>query len=375
MVMENPFRYSKFVIGSSFCNREREQKELLEFIRSSQNPLLYSHRRLGKSSLIKQVFATIQTRQPDIAAVYIDLYGTTTEKEFIQRGFQQLSSLESNTDKLLKLLKAGMDKLSFQVSVDPATQMHAIAPSFREADAGLMLGNFMGLLEKFSKKQKLVVAFDEFQEITKYTNAESFEKRLRSHIQGHTNICYIFSGSRQHLLTAMFSRQDRAFYQQAASFPLQKIAAAHFVPWLSDRFQTAGLVVGAGHLEKIVERFENHPMYIQLFCFFLCAHLRDHHWSDDLIFDIEEKMLLQKQPEYQVLWDNLSINQKKTLKLVLANDGTGLFAATALEAAGIKTASMATRCLKTLSEKEILVKNGNYRIQDILLKKWIARFC
>ncbi len=54
--MNNPFAYSNYVTGESFCNRKMELSELLKYINNSQNVLLFSHRRYGKSSLIQQAF-------------------------------------------------------------------------------------------------------------------------------------------------------------------------------------------------------------------------------------------------------------------------------------------------------------------------------
>ncbi len=370
--MENPFNYSHVVTGSSFCNRKKEQADLLEFIKASQNVLLYSHRRTGKSSLIKQVFLNIKQQAPEIGTLYVDLYGTTSEKEFITRVFRQLNTLESSTDKLLNLLKSSIGKLSFQLSVDPTSNLPTITPTFRAADESLILKNLMELLEKFSKKRKIVIVFDEFQEVVKYTNADSFEKLLRSYIQQHSNICYIFSGSQQHLLTAMFLSQNRAFYQQAASYPLKLIETKHYTPWMENLFNAGNMAIEKTKLIQIVKHFKNHPLYIQLFCFFLWQELKQTSWNDEIINKIESTMIEQKHLEYQTLWDNLSINQKKTLKLVLINDGQNLFAAEALTTINIKTASVVTRCLKSLSEKEILVKNGKYIIEDLFLEKWLA---
>jgi len=370
--MNNPFNYSNFVTGNSFCNRKTEQEDLMEFVTSSQNVLLYSHRRTGKSSLIKQVFLNIKQNLPEIGTLYIDLYGTTSETGFMTRIFQQLNVLETNTDKLLKLFKNSIDKFFFQISVDPGTNLPAITPLFKSADESLVLKNLMELLEKFSRRRKIVIALDEFQEVAKYTDADSFEKRLRSYVQQHSNICYIFSGSQQHLLTAMFQSQSRAFYQQAASYPLKQIETKHYIPWMSKMFKEGNLYVKKSDLQRIIERFENHPMYIQLFCFFLWRELQNNSWNDQTINVIERIMVDQKQLEYQTLWDNLSINQKKTMKLLLINDGKNLFAAEALIAVNIKTASIVTRCLKTLSEKEVLVKNEKYIIQDLFLKKWLT---
>jgi hypothetical protein len=65
------------VKDSAFCNREREQRELKKCIENSQNILLYSHRRYGKTSLIFKVFSGLKK----VSGVYIDLFGTTTIKE------------------------------------------------------------------------------------------------------------------------------------------------------------------------------------------------------------------------------------------------------------------------------------------------------
>jgi len=137
-------------------------------------------------------------------------------------------------------------------------------------------------------------------------------------------------------------------------------------------FDEGEFLIGKKNLKKIVAQFNNHPMYIQLFCFFLWRELQHSSWTNEMIGTIERSMIDQKHLEYQTLWDNLSINQKKTMKLVLINDGQNLFAAEALIIVNIKTASIVTRCLKSLAEKEIIVKNGKYIIQDLLLKKWLA---
>ena len=94
--MKNPFAYSDYVIGESFCNRTKELSELLRYIKGSQNVLLYSHRRYGKSSLIRQTFREIKEKSLNIGTMHVELYGTISEKDFIIRTFQGLNQLESN---------------------------------------------------------------------------------------------------------------------------------------------------------------------------------------------------------------------------------------------------------------------------------------
>ncbi len=370
--MENPFAYSNYVTGRSFCNRAKEMSDLLKYIKASQNVLLYSHRRFGKSSLIRQMFHKIKESKLKIGTLHIDLYGTISEKDFIVRTFQELRQIESNFEKLVKNISSTVKNLRLNINMDPATDSPSISPSFTAVEEKAMLEELMNILEKYSKKQKLVIAFDEFQETVDYSE-EGFEKRLRSFIQGHTNICYIFSGSRQHLITEMFNSSSRAFYKMADSYPLTKIGTEEYLPWIKDLFRNRKIIVFDAQLEEIVARFENHPMYIQNFLF--------HLWEDPTITELTlpvidkiESMIIEKKViEYSTLWETLTVNQKKTLKLILLNSGSDMYTADSLNSVSLRTASLVSKALASLTKKEIIAKNGHYIIQDVVFKKWLYR--
>ena len=99
--MENPFSYTGIVRGKAFCNRQTEQTELLEFIKRSQNVLLYSHRRYGKSSLIYKLFNRLERQRPKINTLYVELYGTLSEKDFVAAILASLNQIESKLEKLV----------------------------------------------------------------------------------------------------------------------------------------------------------------------------------------------------------------------------------------------------------------------------------
>ena len=370
--MENPFAYSNYVTGDSFCNRKKEIGEMLNYIRGSQNILLYSHRRYGKSSLIRQVFGEIEKKNLKLKAMHVELYGTISEKDFISKTFQCLNQLESNFERLLQTVNRALKNIRLNLSIDPATGGTSISPAFEAVNEKVILEELMNILLKYSQKHKLVIAFDEFQEVANYTEA-GFEKRLRSFIQQHSNICYIFAGSQQHLITEMFNSNKRAFYKLAESFPLKKIETKDYIPWIQNLFSRKKVTLPAEFVEMIVDRFENHPMYIQNLLFHLWEQPAKKAVSPEIISEIESSIIEKKSLEYSVLWETLSINQKKTLKLILLNNGSNLYNADALKSVNLKTASLVTKALSSLNKKEIIVKNGVYLIQDIVFKKWLQK--
>ncbi len=370
--MNNPFAYSNYVTGKSFCNREKEMAELLKYIKGSQNVLFYSHRRYGKSSLIQQIFHKIKTEEPTIGVMFVELYGTMSEKDFITKTFRSLNQLESNFSRLLKFVSKSLKSVKLDVSVDPETGAASVSPSFQSVEEGGLLEKLMNILEKYSRKGKLVVAFDEFQEVAGYSEP-GFEKRLRSFIQGHGDICYIFAGSQQHLLTEMFNSDKRAFYKLADSFPLGKIETKHYIPWIRDLFKGKNVSLSTEFIEEVVSRFENHPMYIQNFLFHLWDEAGREEFSTEIIDKIEDSILEKRSAEYIQRWDGLTTNQKKTLKLVLQNDGMNLYNADGLKSVNLKTGSLVGKALSSLLTKEIIVRNGKYIIQDIVFKRWLYK--
>jgi hypothetical protein len=171
----------------------------------------------------------------------------------------------------------------------------------------------------------------------------------------------------------MFNSNRRAFFGLADSFPLGKIETKEYIPWIKGLFTANGMKLPDELIEEIVLRFENHPMYIQYFLFHLWEKKNVKELTYELIDRIDSEIIAKKNIEYGTLWETLTTNQKKTLRLILLNKGKNLYDADALKAVSLKTGSSVTKTLTSLIQKEIIVKNGNYVIQDIGFKKWLER--
>ncbi len=363
--MGNPFSFSGIVTGDRFCNREKEQEDLINLIENSQNVMLYANRRMGKTSLIYQVFSRLN---PDTVKMYIDLYGTVSEEDFITAVMKSAGQLESGAEKLIKAAREFFTSANFSISIDPATGLPSLSPAFRSKDKTILLENAMNLLQKYSVKNKMVVVFDEFQEIENYSKGE-FEKRLRGIIQKHNRISYVFAGSRRHILAGMFNSKGKAFYKLAQSCPLPEIDEAEYVGWVKGLFRKHKKISEKQILD-VIKLCEEHPMYIQQFFFFL--------WDSDLtdqeiINRTHNEILKRNENEFMTLWDSLTLNQRKTLKLIAINEGRELYSADSLKSVSFSTPSQVTKSLDSLIKKEIVLKNGAYTIQDVMLKHWILR--
>jgi AAA+ ATPase superfamily predicted ATPase len=363
--MKNPFSFSGIVEDLAFCNREKELSDLNKFIENSQNVLLYSHRRFGKTSLIHKAFRDLK----GIRAIYVDLYGTTGIEDFITALLKGISSVESKMDKLMKLLKEKITALTMNFSIDIYTGAPVAIPVFAPVDKRPALDEIFALLESLSKKERLAVAFDEFQEISKYGQV-TLEKHLRKSIQRHSNVSYIFAGSQKHLLTEMFANSKRAFYKLATSYSLKKIKTEDYVVWIQRLYRRDKRQISRKYIENVVSRCDNHPMYIQEFFFNL--------WdaraiSIELVDRVELEILQNREAEFIGCWESLTLNQKKALKLIVAAGGKNVYSADNLSNYGLKSASQVSKALELLIKREFVSKNRIYSVQDVFFKRWVEK--
>ena len=363
--MSNPFSYSGIVSDIAFCNREKEQKNLIDLIKNSQNIILYSHRKSGKSSLIYKVFQRLKIEEPVIKSIYIDLYGTLKEQNFINALFGGLTQIEPHYKKLIKSIPG----LKLIGSVDPLTNTPTLSLTTDPIERVTLLEKAMKILESYSQKNRIVVAFDEFQEVAGYSE-KGFEKRLRSYIQRHNKISYIYSGSQTHILSEMFNSAKRAFYQSAQSFPLETIKLEHYILWVQKLFKQKKKDFSTQLVENIVKRCDFQPMYIQQFLYILWRY---RNITLDKINATENQIILSHRNEYIGIFNTLTINQKKALKLIAITNGKAIYQTDILNKIGFKNNSLLSRAIESLMEKELIFKNGKYKMQDIMFKKWILK--
>lgn len=364
--MKNPFVVTGIVDDPSFCNRQREQTELKGHIQNSQNVLLFSHRRYGKTSLILKVFK----RLGNVTPVYVDLYGTTSIEGFIKSLIKGASLIEPKSSRFIKLIRETISGISISFGFDPISQAPNVGASFERQPAAVDIEAVFQLVKRVARKKKIVIAFDEFQEVAGY-GSETFEKELRKIIQHHNHISYIFAGSQRHMITLMFNDAKRAFYQMAISMPLNRIPIEDYIDWIDELYMQAGKAIDENVIRDIVTRCENHPKYVQEFFYTLWPVKKI---GTDEINAVENKIIEKRSVEFMNVWDSLSLNQKKALKLVAATGGDQLFAAENLARFRFKTASQVVAAMKVLEQRELATKNGEYRIYDPVFRKWVQRF-
>jgi len=372
--MRNPFQYGGVVSGESFCNRTQEAIDLRRSVENAEKLFVYSERRLGKTSLIRKVLAELP--EQEYMTVYIDLWPTDGETSFVlscAKAFTE--AMASNTDKLLHVAKTFFGRLVPSItSNDEGRAVISFGFDQKRPDMPL-LEEVLAMPAKAAEKEgkRIVVVFDEFQQILEY-ESDTVERLLRSSIQHQTDVAYIFCGSRKHLIREMFMDSQRPLYRSGAHYPLGLIGESHWQTFIGEKFATTGKKISAETISAICRLTEGHPFYTQHLChpiWELCEEGCE--VSPDLIEKATELLLDRESYAFMNLWDSLSRNARRLLKGV-AVDGPGVqvFSADFVRKHQLGSSSNAQRAVEVLLKKDIIDKEEDgIVIPDRFFRLWI----
>ncbi len=372
----NPFRFDTIAAGKNFCNRESEVEELLSDIRASHNVVLYSQRRFGKTSLIKKVLHLAELE--GFLAIYTDIYPVLNEEDLVKAYAKSFASMiqESSLEKILQTLKTILSSLRPKISLDEQGKPEFGFGVESGRDPMINLEEVFEAVKKYADQKDLkgVVVFDEFQQIEEIQPSHRVESVIRSRIQTHGNLSYIFMGSKKHLIFDMFSDPTRPLYGIGKLFPLEKIAPGHLEAFVLNRFQETDKPISKEVASRLVEICESHPYYTQYVSHSLWELTPDHSPVSALNLDRAMSLTISRiSPRYESIWELLPIRQRQGL-IALANLSSSdkLFSGDVISQYGLASAPSFRKALNGLVDKSLVDReNDRYAIMDLFLKKWI----
>ena len=325
--MANPFNYLQFATGDQFYDRREVRKDLLSrFLSGQTNVVLYGPRRYGKSSLVAELVGDLE--KAGIPCVTLDVVKVPSIDMFVSayatKVYRRLAPVKFEFRKLGMFLKSLRPKMSLGPTGETGL-------SFEPSGATVgpeALTEVLDLPQKLlSGKGRAVVVFDEFQEVKDLLPNDGFERVMRSAIQSHRNVSYIFLGSRYHMLRRMFTDHNRPFYKSAVTILLGKPPVEESVRFVIDRFASAGKSIARDAAERLVGKIENIPYFIQQLGFETFRLVDDAHRKSVSSADVDSafaNLSCFNRDQYEQLMLTLSVSQKKLL-IALAHEQTDEF--------------------------------------------------
>lgn len=364
----NPFPVSSYTSPEFFCDREEETSIILDAINNRRHLTLFSPRRIGKTALIRHAFYS-GSRQKQFIPVFCDILATGSIREFTETfGKSVLSAIATNESGLKKILKS-IASIRPKAGIDPITgEPYVSLTVSTEKEAIDSLQTVFRYLE--GQKKHFAIAIDEFQQITSYPEKNT-EAILRSLVQGANNVSMIFSGSRKHILTSIFSSPDRPFYSSTQMMEIGKLKPETYKSFIISGFNRNGIKTDEKAIDLILELTNVHTFYVQYFCNRLFSS--ETRITEDSVKNMLLKMINENEAIYAGYIAILTTFQFKVLRSIALNRGvrnptSGEF----ISKYELGAASSVSLAIKSLADKEFIDRiDEKYVLNDQFFDAWL----
>ena len=362
--MENPFEYQRIVVGKSFVDRKDEIKILTEALLSGENMLLYSPRRLGKSSLLQEILLRIKDQR---IAIYVDLWECLTEGEIVEKlATGIINTAFTKMEKAAAALKEVITSTRSLMTLEPDG---SIGLKLEYIEKNKTLKETLTLIEKIAekRKKKVIIVIDECQVITEFED-NRIEKLFRTVIQQQRSVTYVFSGSKQHVLKAMVNQKTRPFYRQLRPMTLGPIPINAFASFIKKGFSKISCIDDKA-IEEIYRFTGGNPQRTQQVCHLLFIQAQEEKPTPEQVTKVVIDLCLTLDKEFEDELDSIKNKRQRAILKALALDSTDKpLSADFINKHTLGPSSSVQTALKMLIEKGVL--DESYHFIDPLFENW-----
>ena len=305
--MKSPFPYETIAQSSTFYGRDKELESLGKYIKTSNNVLIHSKRRMGKSTLIQELFRRVST---DYSCIYCDIFDITSKEDFAKLLLKSISNIEQNDFKeMFKKFSSIFKRVRVEPSFDPNSLKFSLKPIVSTLYFDEIMGDFCMSREQISSERKVVFAIDEFQQVSLIGDIK-IDALLRKYMQKTQNVSWVFLGSKRHLLTSLFEYKA-PLYEMATHFELQPLEIMEVYEYVSKH-----LNINYELVKYIYERSDSETKLLQNICHILWLEQKDKEIKKEFIDEVIQQIINSKESSYRLIYDMLNNNQKIALKIL-----------------------------------------------------------
>ncbi len=370
----NPFIVTGKIEPEYFCDRVTESARLVKSVTNSNNLVIISPRRMGKTGLIQFCYD-----KPEIADEYytffIDILHTSSLREFTYLlGREIYETLLPCSRKMANLFIQTIKSISGKFGFDPITGMPTFNVELGDIDRPeYTLDEIFQYLARADKP--CIVAIDEFQQIAKYPE-KNIEAQLRTHIQKLRNCNFIFAGSERHMMQEMFTSAARPFYHSADMLELKAIVPEIYIPFIAGHFEKRNRRIASDDIERVYNLFKGHTYYVQkTFNEAFADTPEGEECTLETLRAAIDNMVASNDTIFREILSNIPEKQKELL-YVIAKEGEAerITSAAFIKRHSLASASSVQSAMKKLLEKDIITEiNKVFSVTDRLFAMWMNR--
>ena len=253
------FRTGSPVKGTDFIDRKKHLPIFKEYLNNNQHVMIKAPRRFGKTSLIKQVFE----HEKSYEYIYVDLRRATNLKSLANQIIEKAYAFAGIENFFYTLKKSitGLLKSIQNVKIDDIGEITLKFLENDNLDETEYFLHSLAVVEKIAAKKDLNIKFifDEFQDILRISDNFILEQ-LRSIMQHHEKVTYVFLGSIETIMTKIFEDKTSSFFHFARVMQLEGLDIKELYDYTRNVFDRLDVKYD-NSLFMLLEFLKGHPDY------------------------------------------------------------------------------------------------------------------
>lgn len=367
--MKKTFKFDVIVGPEDLCNRQAEMKRVVSIMENRGRLVLYSIRRMGKTSLVKVCSQKREALQPGAFHLYVDLNETTSLEEVAQR-FHAHSELALKKQFPLQKVKGLFNDLlaRLKVNLPGGVELSMEKIAFHHPESYLL--QLFQKLAELSETNETVLIVDEFQAIAELRKVQAL---LRREFQQLPKVAIILMGSNQRLLYKIFNDKKLPFFSFGEDLELHAIPIEDYLPYLNERLAASQLSIQKEEAQYMLDLMNNIPNYINELGAWMMDHLSNLELTRGHIENAFESAVESKRGRYSSALYGYSHLEKKFIKAIAKMGRVKKYSGGEMQAETGLPASELTRIKKELEDCPLLSLDTENRIFiiDPFLRKFL----
>lgn len=310
--MARRFKFDVILEEEDLCNREKGKKRLLSIMKNQGRIVLYSVRRMGKTSLVHVCSQIFKNKLPDSFLLYVDLNEVSSLEEVARRFrsyYQRALQSQFPVNKAKSFLNHLLSRLKVNLPGGVEVAMDRFPASYPE---DYLLQLFQELSD-LSQKSRLIVMIDEFQGLVGLKEAQAL---LRGELKKLSKASIILMGSNQRLLYQMFNDKSLPFFGFGEDLELGPIPIKDYLPYINQRLAASDLLITKEVCLYLTEKMNQIPNYINELGAWLVETVSNLQLTEGHIDEALEEAADSKKGRYESALYGYTENQKRFLKAI-----------------------------------------------------------
>lgn len=369
--MRNPFFTLGYGGPDYFCDREEETGILVSALTNGRNVALISPRRLGKTGLIQHAFHRLMAGDSTRRCFYLDIYNTECQADLVrQMASVILGSMDTFGERLMAQVSAFFKSCRPVFSMDPLSGVPSVSLDVQPQASAATLKEIVSYMQ--GSGHECFVAIDEFQQILEYPEAGT-EALLRSVAQFAPSVHFVYAGSKQHLMAAMFSSPKRPFYQSTQRMGLEPLGKGVYGDFAERLMREGGKVMPREVFDDAYDFALGYTYYIQDILNRLYA-LPGDRVDMEMLRGIYADIRSEGEAVYKDYCDLMARGQLRLLRAIARDNVVKRpFEQSFIARHRLSAASSVRLALNTLVQNGVVAKSpGGYYIYDRYLSLWLS---